>query len=473
MAKNVEKITARDVDFAKWYTDVCIEAELMSYSQAQGFIIYRPYGFKIWELIKEYLNKQILKTGHENVYLPLVIPKSLFEKEKEHIDGFAPETATITTTGKQDLQEHLIVRPTSEVLFADHFKNIINSYRDLPKKYNQWCSVVRWEKTTRPFLRGKEFLWQEGHTCHKNEQEARQETLKMLNVYNKMGKDLLAIPFIIGKKTEKEKFAGAQETYSIEALMHDGKALQSGTSHYFGNGFSKAFDITFTDETNKLSHVYQTSWGVTTRLIGAVIMVHGDDNGLVLPPKIAPIQVVCIPILQDKINKQYFKKVEKIIKSTNKRVLFDLSDKRPGWKFSEYEMKGVPLRVEFGPRDIENNKVILVKRNTLEKKEVLIDNLKDEINKTLKEIHQEMLEKAQIHLNNNIKTAHSYQEFKELIEKGGYVKMNISGQEAEIIIKQDTQATARVIPFEQDKDLGICPVTKKKAIMTVLFAKAY
>lgn len=473
MGKNVEKITARDIDFAQWYTDVCIEAELMSYSQAQGFIIYRPYGFRIWELIKDYLNKQIQKTGHENVYLPLVIPKSLFEKEKDHIQGFAPEAATITTTGKQDLQEHLIVRPTSEVLFADHFKSIINSHRDLPKKYNQWCSVVRWEKTTRPFLRGKEFLWQEGHTCHKTEQEAREETLKMLEVYRKMGQDLLAIPFIIGRKTEKEKFAGAKETYSIEALMHDGKALQSGTSHYFGNEFAKAFDITYTDQNNQLSYVYQTSWGVTTRLIGAVIMVHGDDNGLVLPPKIAPIQVVTIPILYDKMDKDQYKKIEKIIKSTNKRVLFDLSDKRPGWKFSEYEMKGVPLRVEFGPRDLENNKVILVKRNTLEKKEVLIENLKEEINKELRQIQKEMLLSAQMHLENNIKIAHDYEEFKQLIEKGGYVQMDIHGQEAEEIIKQDTQATARVIPFNQKQEFGICPVTKKPAKMTVLFAKAY
>lgn len=472
MEKKVEKITSRNLDFAQWYTDVCVEAELMSYSQAQGFIIYRPYGYRIWELIKEYLDKKIKKTEHENVYLPLVIPKTLFEKEKAHIEGFAPETATITTTGKQDLPEHLIVRPTSEVLFAEHFKSIINSYRDLPLKYNQWCSVVRWEKTTRPFLRGKEFLWQEGHTCHKTEQEAREETLKMLDVYEKMGEELLAIPFVTGKKTENEKFAGAEETYSIEALMQDGKALQSGTSHYFGQKFAKAFDITFTDQNNKLEHVYQTSWGVTTRLIGAVIMVHGDDNGLVLPPEIAPIQVVCIPILPNKLDKEQYKKVKSIIKSTKKRVFIDESDKRPGWKFSEYEMKGVPIRIEFGPRDLENGKVILVTRHNLEKYEVKIEDLKEEILKQLKKIHKDLLSKAQDYLNNNFHIVYSYDEFKEKINQGGYVEMNVADG-AEEIIKQETQATARVMPIDQPKYLGECPVTKKPATIKVIFAKAY
>ena len=294
--KLVQSITSKDQDFAQWYTDVCLKAELMDYSSVQGFIIYRPYGYAIWEQIQAYLNNKFKETGHENVYLPLVIPESLFQKEKDHIDGFAPETAIITTTGNDNLAERLIVRPTSEVLFAEHYAKIINSHRDLPKLYNQWCSVVRWEKTTRPFLRGKEFLWQEGHTAHATSEEAISETLQMLNIYDNLGKELLAIPFITGQKTEKEKFAGAVNTYTIEALMHDGKALQSGTSHYFGNDFAKAFNIVFQDENNQEKPVYQTSWGVTTRLIGAVIMVHGDDEGLVLPPHLAPIQVVAIPI---------------------------------------------------------------------------------------------------------------------------------------------------------------------------------
>ncbi|MFP4178358.1 MAG: aminoacyl--tRNA ligase-related protein, partial [Acholeplasmataceae bacterium] len=294
--KMVNSITARDVDFAKWYTDLCIKAELMDYSDSKGFIIYRPYGYALWEGIMKHLDAALKDTGHENVYMPLLIPETLFQKEKEHVEGFAPETAMVTTTGKEDLSERLIIRPTSEVLFCTHYSKVINSYRDLPKLYNQWCSVVRWEKTTRPFLRGKEFLWQEGHTVHANEEEARKETLDILEMYRKLGEDLLAMPFITGRKTEREKFAGAIETYSIEALMHDGQALQSGTTHYFGQEFAKAFDIRYADTNNRMSYVYQTSWGVSTRLIGAVIMVHGDDEGLVLPPYLAPTQIVIIPI---------------------------------------------------------------------------------------------------------------------------------------------------------------------------------
>jgi prolyl-tRNA synthetase len=318
--KLVKDVTSRDEDFAKWYTDLCVKAELMDYSNVQGFIIYRPYGYAIWEQIQDYLNKEFKKTGHQNVYLPLVIPESLFQKEKDHIEGFAPEAAIITTSGSEDLAERLIVRPTSEVLFADHYAKIINSYRDLPILYNQWCSVVRWEKTTRPFLRGKEFLWQEGHTAHATKEEAMAETIQMLNIYDRLGKELLAIPFITGRKTDKEKFAGAEETYTIEALMHDGKALQSGTSHYFGNGFAKAFNIMFQDENNQETPVFQTSWGVTTRLIGAVIMVHGDDEGLVLPPYLAPIQVVAIPVQnQREVVINAIPKVEEILKSTGPR----------------------------------------------------------------------------------------------------------------------------------------------------------
>jgi len=471
--KLVDSITSRDVDFARWYTDLCLKAELMDYSDVQGFIIYRPYGYNIWENIQDYLNNEFKKTNHQNVYFPLVIPESLFQKEKDHVEGFAPETAMITSSGVEDLAERLIVRPTSEVLFATHYAKIIQSYRDLPKLYNQWCSVVRWEKTTRPFLRGKEFLWQEGHTAHATEEEAKAETLQMLKVYENLGKELLAIPFVTGRKTEKEKFAGAIDTYTIEALMYDGKALQSGTSHYFGQEFAKAFDIKFQNEKSKVEHVYQTSWGVSTRLIGAVIMVHGDDEGLVLPPYVAPTQVVIIPIQGKK---------EEVVNTTNElykelkesgiRVDLDDSNRSPGWKFSEYEMKGVPLRVEIGPRDIKNNQATVVKRHNREKINVSLDEITNEIPKLLKEIHDEMYAKALSHVENSTRTAKTYEEFKEHLQKGGYVKLSIAGEEAETIIKEDTGATARVI-VEEDLVTDICPVTNKKATQTILFARAY
>ena len=471
--KLVKSITSKDQDFAQWYTDVCLKAELMDYSSVQGFIIYRPYGYAIWEQIQAYLNNKFKETGHENVYLPLVIPESLFQKEKDHIDGFAPETAIITTTGNDNLAERLIVRPTSEVLFAEHYAKIINSHRDLPKLYNQWCSVVRWEKTTRPFLRGKEFLWQEGHTAHATSEEAISETLQMLNIYDNLGKELLAIPFITGQKTEKEKFAGAVNTYTIEALMHDGKALQSGTSHYFGNDFAKAFNIVFQDENNQEKPVYQTSWGVTTRLIGAVIMVHGDDEGLVLPPHLAPIQVVAIPIQNQReevIN--HLPKIEEVLKKTNLRYKVDNSTRRPGWKFSEYEMKGIPVRLEFGPRDIENGVVVLAKRNTREKITVKFEDLEKTLVKVINEVHQEMYEKALDHLNSNIRVAKTYDEFKEFLELGGYVKMSVHGEEAEDKVKEDTGATARVIS-EENLITKVCPVTGKDSNVTILFARAY
>jgi len=469
-----EKVTSRDLDFAQWYTDLCLKAELMDYSDVKGFIIYRPYGYAIWENIQYYLDKKFKDTNHQNVYMPLVIPESLFQKEKEHVEGFAPETAMITTTGYEDLAERLIVRPTSETLFCTHYQKIVNSYRDLPKLYNQWCSVVRWEKTTRPFLRGKEFLWQEGHTVHATEKEARKETLDILEIYRKLGEELLAIPFVTGRKTEKEKFAGAIETYSIEALMHDGQALQSGTTHYFGQGFAKAFDIKFTNENNQIDYAYQTSWGVSTRLIGAVIMVHGDDEGLVLPPYVAPIQIVIIPIQQqkefvmDKANMLYQE-----LKDMGYRVSLDDTNKSPGWKFSEYEMKGVPIRVEVGPRDLENNQVTLVTRHNREK----ITLKQDEVSKSIKEIfksmHQDLYTKALNHVNENTYQAKTYDEFKEYIKKGGYVAMSISGEDAEITIKKDTTATARVIPFDQTMITDVCPVTNKKATQTVWFARAY
>ena len=472
--KLVESITARDTDFAQWYTDLCLKAELMDYSDVKGFIIYRPYGYAIWENIQTYLDKAFKKTGHENVYMPLMIPESLFQKEKDHVEGFAPETAMVTTTGIEDLAERLIIRPTSETLFCTHYAKIINSYRDLPKKYNQWCSVVRWEKTTRPFLRGKEFLWQEGHTVHQTENEAKKETLDMLDIYKKMGKDLLAIPFITGRKTEKEKFAGAIDTYAIEALMHDGQALQSGTTHYFGQEFAKAFDINYTDPNNEIQYVYQTSWGVSTRLIGALIMVHGDDEGLVLPPYVAPIQIVIIPIQEKKEGVlEQANKLYATLKKKGYRVSLDDTNKSPGWKFSEAEMKGIPVRIEVGPRDLEQGVVTLVTRYNREKIQVSLDEVVTMMPEILKHIHDTLYERALNHVQSHTYEATTYDDFKTYIKQGGYVAMSVVGEEAEIIIKNDTTATARVIPFDQKLITDICPVTGKKATQTIWFARAY
>ncbi|MFA6756012.1 MAG: proline--tRNA ligase [Bacilli bacterium] len=472
--KNKE-ITSRDDDFAQWYTDVCKKAELMDYSDVKGFIIYRPYGYAIWEEIQSYLNKEFKKTGHENVYLPLVISSSQFQKEKDHVQGFAPETLIATIGGGQTLDDPLIIRPTSEVLFCNHYKNIIHSYRDLPKLYNQWCSVVRWEKTTRPFLRGSEFLWQEGHTMHATEVEAREETLKMLDIYDRCGKDLLAVPFVKGRKTEKEKFAGAKETYSIEALMHDGKALQCGTSHYFGDGFAKAFGINYLDKDGKIKTPFQTSWGVSTRLLGAIIMVHGDDNGLVLPPYVAPIQVVIVPIQMAKEGVlAKCREVYKTLEDAGIRVKLDDSDHTPGWKFSEYEVKGVPLRLEIGPKDIENNHVMAVRRVDRIKKTIDFDKLREAIPQELAEIHNEMYKKAMTNLLNNITEVHTYEELKNVVNKGGYAKMMWCGdRECEDKIKNDFNATSRCMPFDQIPFDDKCPVCGKKAKYVVYFAKAY
>jgi prolyl-tRNA synthetase len=474
--KLVKEITARDVDFAKWYTDVCKKAELMDYSDAKGFIIYLPYGYNIWEHIQAFLNGLLKKTGHENVYFPLVIPESLFQKEADHVKGFAPETAIITTGGKEELTERLIVRPTSEVLFCDHYAKAVSSYRDLPKKYNQWCNVVRWEKTTRPFLRGSEFLWQEGHTIHATEAEARKETLDILHMYNQIGTDLLAIPFALGKKTDKEKFAGAEETYAIEALMHDNKALQSGTTHYFGTGFAKAFNIQFQDKDKTLKYVHQTSWGVSTRLIGAIIMVHGDDNGLVLPPYVAPIQVMIVPIQQSKpgVMKAALKLKEELDKS-GYRVQIDDSDKSPGWKFADSEMKGIPVRIEIGPRDLEMNQCLMVLRHNGERTNVDLAEVVQKMPDLLADIHKAMFEKAKKQMLDNTHAVKDYETFKRLMAKNaGYVKMMWCGEDAcETRIKEETTATARCIPFEQEHLGDICPVCGKKAKHMVLFAKAY
>ena len=475
MENKNDSITPRDVDFAQWYTDVCKKAELMDYSNVKGFIIYRPYGYAIWEQIQKYLDGEFKKTGHENIYMPLVISQSLFQKEKDHIAGFAPETLVATIGGGQEIQDPLIIRPTSECVFCEHYSHIIKSYRDLPKLYNQWCSVVRWEKTTRPFLRGAEFLWQEGHTMHASEHEARQETLRMLEIYDKLGRDLLAIPFVKGRKTEKEKFAGALETYSIEALMHDGKALQSGTTHYFGDGFAKAFGIQYFDKDGKIKTPFQTSWGVSTRLIGALIMVHGDDNGLVLPPFVAPIQVIIVPIKMNEAGViAKCKEVKETLESAGIRVKLDASDKTPGWKFAEYEMKGVPLRLEIGPKDLNQNSCMIHKRNDSSKNRYSLDNIVDTVQELFKKVHSEMYSAALHNLLTNIKEVHSYGELKEVVAKGGYAKMMWCGnEECENRIKEDTNATARCMPFDQVAFDEVCPVCGKKAKYVVYFAKAY
>jgi len=474
--KLVKAITGRDEDFAQWYTDVCKKAELMDYTETKGFIIYRPYGYKLWEGIQSYLDKELKATGHENVYFPLVIPESLFQKEKEHVEGFAPETAIVTIGGNEELTDRLIIRPTSEVLFCDHYAKIVSSYRDLPKKYNQWCSVVRWEKTTRPFLRGSEFLWQEGHTIHESEEEARKETLDILSIYEKLGKDLLAIPFVTGIKTEKEKFAGAEATYTIEALMHDNKALQSGTTHYFGQGFAKAFNIQFQDREKNLQYVYQTSWGVTTRLIGAIIMVHGDDSGLVLPPRLAPIQAIIVPIQQTKdgILEKCNEIRDKLV-TQGVRAEVDSQEKSPGWKFAESEMRGIPLRIEIGPRDLENGDCVIVRRLDNQKIVLKWDEAIAMIPDMLESIHEEMYAKALANVQANTHDAHTYEEFKEIMAgSGGYVRMMWCGDQAcEDKIKEDTQATARCIPFTQEVITKTCPICGKKAKKLVYFAKAY
>ena len=473
--KMVQQITSMQEDFAQWYTDVVKKAELIDYSSVRGCMIIRPYGYAIWENIQKEIDTRFKATGHENVYMPMFIPEGLLQKEKDHVEGFAPEVAWVTHGGEEKLTERLCVRPTSETLFCEHYSNVIQSYRDLPKLYNQWCSVVRWEKTTRPFLRTLEFLWQEGHTAHATQEEAQEETLRMLNVYAEFCENVLAIPVIKGQKTEKEKFAGAMATYTIESLMHDGKALQSGTSHNFGDGFARAFDIQYTDQNNELQYVYQTSWGVTTRLIGAVIMVHGDDSGLVLPPALAPLQLVIIPIAQHKpgvLDKAYEIK-EQLSKSV--RVKVDDTDKMPGWKFSEHEMKGVPLRLEIGPKDIEKQQVVLVRRDTGEKLFVPMEELEEKVPQLMEQIQKDLLEKARQHRDKHTYIAHTLEEFeKTVVEKPGFIKAMWCGDvDCENEIKERTGATARCIPFEQE-DLGsTCVCCGKPSKHMVYWGKAY
>lgn len=473
--KKVTAITNRSDDFAQWYTDIVKKAELADYSSVRGCVIFKPYGYAIWELMQRQMDDRFKETGHENVYMPMFIPEGLLQKEKDHVEGFAPEVAWVTHGGNEKLQERLCVRPTSETLFCEHYANIIQSYRDLPKLYNQWCSVVRWEKTTRPFLRTAEFLWQEGHTAHATAEEAQKETIQMLNVYAEFCENVLAIPVVKGKKTDKEKFAGARETYTIESLMHDGKALQSGTSHNFGDGFAQAFGIQYTDKNNELQYVHQTSWGFSTRMIGGLIMVHSDDNGLVLPPMVAPVQVMIIPIAQHK--EGVLEKAGEIKSKLSKicRVKLDDSDKSPGWKFSEHEMKGVPIRFEIGPKDIENNQCILARRDTSEKITVSLDNIEETVSKMLAEIQKDMFQKALNHREERTFKAETMAELSKILEETpGFVKAMWCGDEAcEDKVKEETGATSRCMPFEQEKISDTCICCGKPAKEMVYWGKAY
>ena len=462
-------------DFAQWYTDVVKKADLVDYSSVRGSMVIRPYGYAIWENIKKVLDEKIRATGHENVYMPLLIPESLLQKEADHIEGFAPEVAWVTHGGAEELSERLCIRPTSEVLFCEHYANIIHSYRDLPKLYNQWSNVVRWEKGTRPFLRSLEFLWQEGHTCHATAEEAKEETRNMLEVYADVCENFLAIPVLRGQKTEKEKFAGAAFTYTIESLMHDGKALQTGTSHYLGTGFAEAFCIQFTDKNGDQQYVHQTSWGITTRLIGALIMVHGDNRGLILPPNIAPIQVMIVPIAQhqDGVLDQAYTCMDQLQKVA--RTAIDASDHTPGWKFNETEMKGIPLRLEIGPKDIKNNQVTVVRRDTGEKTVLPIETITEQIPKILADIQLQLVEKAKQEREKKTTTAVNIEELQlQLRQQLGFVKAMWCGSlGCEVYLKEEAGVTSRCIPFEQEAVSNICVVCGEKAKHLVFWAKAY
>ncbi len=474
--KLVSAITSMDEDFAQWYTDIVKKAELADYSSMKGCIVVRPYAYSIWENIQRIFDGMIKETGHENVAMPLFIPESLLQKEKDHVEGFAPEVAWVTYGGSEKLEERLCIRPTSETLFCEHYSHIVQSWRDLPKLYNQWCSVVRWEKTTRPFLRTREFWWQEGHTVHETAEEAKKETRDILELYAKLAREYLCMPVVMGQKTDKEKFAGAVETYTIEAMMHDGKALQSGTSHYFGDGFAKAFGIQFADRQGGLSYVHQTSWGISTRLIGGIIMTHGDNSGLVLPPAIAPIQVIIVPVAMHKegvLDKA--RELEARLKKAGIRAKVDASDQSPGWKFAEYEMKGVPVRLEIGPRDIENDCCVLVRRDNREKTVQGLGELESAIEAMLRDFGKAIYDKALKNLEGNIVSASTIDEMKEAIkDKPRFVKAMWCGDQAcEEAIKEQTGMPSRCIPFEQEQVGDVCPVCGKPAKHMVVYGIAY
>ena len=474
--KQVEQITDMEVDFAQWYTDVCKKAELIDYSSIKGMFIYRPYGYAIWENIQSELDRKFKETGHTNVAMPMLIPESLLQKEKDHVEGFAPECAWVTLGGSEELEEKLCIRPTSETLFCDHWSHIVHSWRDLPLLYNQWCSVLRWEKTSRPFLRHREFLWQEGHTLHATAEEAIAETEQMLNVYADLCENLLAMPVVKGLKTDKEKFAGAERTYTIECMMHDKKALQNGTSHYFGDGFAKAFGIAFSDRENKQVTPYETSWGLSTRTIGGIIMTHGDNRGLVLPPRIAPIQVIVIPVAQHKEGViEANTAVMDRLKAAGFRVQMDDSDQSPGWKFAQYEMKGVPLRLELGPKDMEKNQCVLVRRDSGEKTFVSLDGIEETVAKMLDDIHDGLYARAKQNLEENTFPAFSLDEAKAIQEeKGGFIKTMWCGSlECEMKMKEEAGMTSRCIPFAQERLGDTCAICGKPAQKMIYWGVAY
>jgi prolyl-tRNA synthetase len=465
-----------EADFAQWYTDVCRKAELIDYTSMKGMFILRPYGYALWENIQAILDKEFKETGHENVYLPMLIPESLLQKEKDHVEGFAPECAWVTQGGSEKLEEKLCIRPTSETLFCDHYSHIIHSHRDLPKLYNQWTSVLRWEKTSRPFLRHREFLWQEGHTMHATAEEAIEETERMFNIYANFYENVLAIPVVKGKKTDKEKFSGAEATYTVECMMHDRKALQGGTSHYFGDGFARAFDITFTGKDNQLHHPFQTSWGVSTRMIAGIIMVHGDNRGLVLPPRIAPTQVMVIPVAQHKEGVlEANRAVMDRLKSAGFRVKMDDSDNSPGWKFAEYEMKGVPLRLELGPKDMEQGQCVLVRRDSGEKVFVSLDKIEQTVGEMLDEIHNGLYARAKKNLEEHTFPAFSLEEAKATqAEKGGFIKTMWCGElECELKMKEEAGMSSRCIPLEQEHLADVCAICGKPAKHMIYWGVAY
>ena len=474
--KKVEQITDMEVDFAQWYTDICRKAELVEYASVKGFTILRPYGYAIWENMQQIMDAEFKKTGHVNVAMPVLIPESLLKKEGELVNGFAPEVAWVTMGGSEQLEERLAFRPTSETMFCDHWSRVLHSYRELPMLYNQWCSVIRWEKTTRPFLRSREFWWQEGHTIHETAEEAQHETEQQLNCYADFFEKVLAIPVVRGRKTEKEKFAGAEATYTVECLMKDHKALQGATSHYFGDKFSRAYDVTFTGRDNKLQYPFQTSWGSTTRMIGAVIMAHGDNNGLVLPPKIAPIQVVIVPVAAHKpgVSEKAQELLEKV-SSLGIRVKADFSDNSLGWKCAQYEMKGVPLRLELGPRDIENNSCVAVRRDNGEKTTVSLDELAEQIPALLDAVQQGLYDAALENLEKHIFAASSVEEAKQLqAEHGGFIKTMWCGEEAcELKMKEEAGMSSRCIPLKQEKLGETCACCGKPAKHMIYWGIAY
>ncbi|MGM0651258.1 MAG: proline--tRNA ligase [Bacillota bacterium] len=474
----VKEITPKNVDYSQWYIDVILKTKMMDYAPMKGFMAIRPFGFALWEKIQEQLDRRFKDTGHQNAYFPTFIPQSLLQKEAEHVEGFAPELAWVTKGGNEILNEPLAVRPTSEAIICDFYSRWIQSWRDLPVLINQWCNVVRWERSTRPFLRTSEFLWQEGHTCHRTEEEAEKETLQMLEVYREFLETEMAIPAIAGRKTEREKFAGALRTYSVEALMSDGRALQAGTSHNLGQHFAKVFDITFLDQDDQLKHIWQTSWGASTRLVGALIMIHGDDRGLVLPPRMAPTQVVIVPILSKKEKELVLESVcelESQLKQDLRVKLDDREEYSPGWKFNDWEMKGTPVRIEVGPKDLDKGHVVMVRRDTGEKEFVNREEVPARLKELLGQIQNDMLERALAFRKASTRIGDDYEEFKRLMEteRGLYLAPWCGEDACEEKVKNETRATIRCLPFDTELPGERCFACGEKAVAAAYFARAY